>query len=319
MTDRPPISMQHIAPQTVLDRMGEKRPDRAWIEAQRVSPDARFHLLIDLKFAIRSNPDRTNTHLRSFTAAELTNAGIDPSGSYFLGVDESAVPVFAVAVSGPDSMTLPGGADAFAPLVELRSLVIQSDISPVEVTFAAQARALAAWHATQRCCGRCGAYTKVRDGGWRRQCWACGQQHFPRSDPAVIMLITWEDRALLGHEPRFMEKMYSVLAGFVEAGDDIETAVRREIKEETGVRVGRVDYVASQPWPFPHSLMIGCWGEALTSELTLDPGEILDARWFTRDDIRHMLARTHPEGLFVPPPLSISHTLIRAFADGALG
>jgi NAD+ diphosphatase len=319
MTDRPPISMQHIAPQTVLDRMGEKRPDRAWIEAQRVSPDARFHLLIDLKFAIRSNPDRTNTHLRSFTAAELTNAGIDPSGSYFLGVDESAVPVFAVAVSGPDSMTLPGGADAFAPLVELRSLVIQSDISPVEVTFAAQARALAAWHATQRCCGRCGAYTKVRDGGWRRQCWACGQQHFPRSDPAVIMLITWEDRALLGHEPRFMEKMYSVLAGFVEAGDDIETAVRREIKEETGVRVGRVDYVASQPWPFPHSLMIGCWGEALTSELTLDPGEILDARWFTRDDIRQMLARTHPEGLFVPPPLSISHTLIRAFADGALG
>lgn len=319
MTDRPPISMQHIAPQTVLNRMGEKRSDRAWIEAQRAAADARFHLLIDYKFAIRSNEDRTDTRLRSFSLAEIEAAGIDPRGAYFLGLYNGGAPVFAVAVSAADAMALPGGVAAFAPMVDLRTLVTQSDIPPLEVTFAAQARGLAAWHATQRCCGRCGGITKLRDGGWRRECWACGQQHFPRSDPAVIMLITQNERALLGHEPRFLEKMYSVLAGFVEPGDDIENAVRREIMEETGVRVGRVDYVASQPWPFPHSLMIGCWGEALTSELTLDPGEILDARWFTRDDIRQMLARTHPEGLFVPPPLSISHTLIRAFADGALG
>ena len=123
----------------------------------------------------------------------------------------------------------------------------------------------------------------------------------------------------MGHEPRFIENMYSVLAGFVEPGDDIETAVRREIMEEAGVAVGRVDYVASQPWPFPHSLMIGCWGEALSDQLNLDPFELPEARWFGREEVRQMLERTHPLGHFVPPPLSISHTLIRAFAEGALG
>jgi NAD+ diphosphatase len=133
------------------------------------------------------------------------------------------------------------------------------------------------------------------------------------------MAITWQDKCLLGSEPRFPEKMYSVLAGFVEPGDDIETAVRREIFEEVGVRVGKVGYIGSQPWPFPHSLMVGCWGEALNEELTLDPVEILDARWFTSEDVGAMLRREHPDGLFVPPPLSISYTLIRAFAEGKLG
>ena len=318
MTDRPPISMHHIASQTVLDRMGEKRRHRGWIDAQRASQAARFYLIIDLKFAITSRKDRTDTHIRTFSAGDLGAAKINTSGAFFLGIRDDGAPVFAVALSQADAVAARGGADAFAPLVDLRSLATQTDIPAAELTIAAQARSLAAWHPTQRCCGRCGGRTLPRDGGWRRDCWACGQMHFPRADPAVIMLITHGEQCLLGHEPRFLDNMYSVLAGFVEPGDDIENAVRREIMEEVGVRVGRVEYVASQPWPFPHSLMIGCRGEALNSDLTLNSMEVPEARWFGRDEVRQMLDRTHPQGLFVPPPLSISHTLIRAFADGTL-
>lgn len=319
MTPRPPVAMHHIAAQTGTNRMSEKRRDQAWLNARRVSPEARYILLIDLKFAVTSEPDRTNTRLRMFAARDLDGMPVDLAEAYFLGVGDEGTPVFALALSPLDATRLPGGSEAFAPLVDLRTLALGGDVPAAELSLGAQARALASWHATHRCCGRCGARTEPREGGWRRDCWACGQTHFPRSDPAVIMLVTREGQCLLGHEPRFLEKMYSVLAGFVEPGDDIETAVRREIMEEVGVQIGRVDYVASQPWPFPHSLMIGCWAEALTAEITLDPFEIVDARWFGREDVRQMLERRHPLGYFVPPPLSISHTLIRAFADGALG
>ena len=319
MTERPRIEFRHIAAQTMLNRMGEKRRDDAWVGGLRCSPEACFHLLIDLKFAIRSEADRTNTRLRDFTADELGVLGIATENAVLLGTRDGGAPVLAVALSLADAADLPGGPDAVAPLVDLRSLAIQGDIAPEQLTLAAQARSLACWHATHRCCGKCGARTEPRDGGWRRECWACGQNHFPKADPAVIMLITHDGKCLLGHEPRFPEHMYSVLAGFVEPGDDIETAVRREIMEEVGVRVGRVDYIGSQPWPFPHSLMIGCWGEGLNADLTIDPVEIVDARWFTREEVHQMMERRHPEALMVPPPISISHTLVRAFAEGKLG
>jgi NAD+ diphosphatase len=316
---RPPITMHHIAAQTAMNRMGEKRRDQEWLDALRISPDARYVLLIDLKFAITSDPDRTNTRLRTFAANDLAEVPVNLAEAYFLGVGEDGAPVFALALSPADATRLPGGGETFGPLVDLRTLALGADMPADELSLGAQARALACWHATHRCCGRCGGRTEPRDGGWRRDCWACGQMHFPRSDPAVIMLITHEDRCLMGHEPRFIENMYSVLAGFVEPGDDIENAVRREIMEEAGVPVGRVEYVASQPWPFPHSLMIGCWGEALSDKLTLDPVELPEARWFGREEVHQMLERRHPLGHFVPPPLSISHTLIRAFAEGTLG
>lgn len=319
MMTRPPMTMHHIPAQTAMNRMGEKRRDREWLAALRISPEARYVLLIDLKFAIVSHPGQTNARLRMVSAKDLADLPVNLAEAYFLGVGDDGAPVFALALSPLDATRLPGGAEAFAPLVDLRTLALGTDMPAAELSLGAQARALACWHATHRCCGRCGGRTEPRDGGWRRDCWACGQTHFPRSDPAVIMLVTRDEQCLLGHDPRLPENMYSVLAGFVEPGDDIETAVRREIMEETGVRIGRVGYVASQPWPFPHSLMIGCWAEALTAELTLDPFEIADARWFGREEVRQMLQRRHRLGHLVPPPLSISHTLIRAFAEGALG
>jgi NAD+ diphosphatase len=159
--------------------------------------------------------------------------------------------------------------------------------------------------------------TLVKEGGWRRSCWACKTEWFPRTDPVVIMLVTDGDRCLLAHEHRYAkmynERMYSALAGFIEPGEDIEHAVRREVLEETNIKVGEVTYHSSQPWPFPHSLMIGCFGRAETTDITIDSGEIADARWFSRKDARLMLERRHPEGLLVPGRQAIANTLIERF------
>ena len=156
-------------------------------------------------------------------------------------------------------------------------------MSPEELSLCGQARALAQWHENARCCGHCGGTTLVKDGGWRRKCWACGLEWFPRTDPVVIMLITDGERCLLAHEHRYGDKMFSALAGFIEPGEDIEHAVRREVLEETNIRVGEVNYHSSQPWPFPHSLMLGCIGRAETTDITIDSGELAEARWFSRD------------------------------------
>ena len=299
-----PLAADHIGAQTSLNRMGGRRQDDAWVAAMRASPEARVYVLVDLKFAITSNPERSHSRLRAFSPGDLASMGLGMDEACFLGLTGDGAPRFSLALS---------------PAVDLRSLAFQGTMPAHELAIAAQGRALAAWHATHRCCGRCGARTEARDGGWRRDCWACGQQHFPRSDPAVIMLITHEERGLLGRELRFPENFYSVLAGFVEPGDDIENAVRREVMEEAGIPVGPVHYVASQPWAFPHSLMIGCWGVALSGEIHLDPAELHEARWVSRAEIGDMLAERHAEGHTVPRPLSIAHTLTRAFAEGKLG
>jgi NAD+ diphosphatase len=171
------------------------------------------------------------------------------------------------------------------------------------------------WHARHRFCANCGAPTAVVQGGWRRDCAACAAEHFPRTDPVVIMLATADDQCLLGRSRRFVPHMWSCLAGFVEPGETIEQAVRRETQEEAGITCGRVSYFASQPWPFPMSLMIGCHAEALDRDIAIDPNELEDARWFSRDEIAAMLMRRHPDGLTTPPPIAIAHHIIRAWIE----
>jgi NAD+ diphosphatase len=176
---------------------------------------------------------------------------------------------------------------------ELRAVMTR--LSPRDAELAATARALLNWHRTHRFCARCGALSEMAEAGWQRRCTACGAHHFPRTDPVVIMLITRGDRVLLGRSPGWPEGMYSLLAGFVEPGETVEAAVRREVFEETAIRVGAVDYLAGQPWPFPASLMLGCRGEALSEEITIDPEEIEAARWVTRSELLTAFAGTHPE------------------------
>ena len=175
---------------------------------------------------------------------------------------------------------------------ELRA--VMAALSPRDAELAATARALLEWHRIHGFCAKCGARSHVAHAGWQRSCPACAAQHFPRTDPVVIMLITRGNSLLLGRGPTWPEGMYSLLAGFIEPGETIEAAVRREVFEEAGVRVGAVSYLASQPWPFPASLMIGCRGEALSHEITLDPAELQDARWVTREELLTAFSGTHP-------------------------
>ncbi len=162
---------------------------------------------------------------------------------------------------------------------------VMSALGPEDAGVAAAAKGVFAWHATHGFCAGCGAASALTDAGWKRSCPTCGAQHFPRTDPVVIMLITHGEQVLLGRSPAWPAGMYSLLAGFMEPGESIEGAVRRETWEEAGVRVGAVDYLSSQPWPFPSSLMIGCRGLALTREIRRDPTEIEDARWVDRETV----------------------------------
>ena len=155
----------------------------------------------------------------------------------------------------------------------------------------------------------------MRGGGVSRFCAACDAEIFPRVDPVVIMLAIDGERCLLGRQPRFAPGMYSALAGFLEPGETIEEAVRREVKEEAGIQVGRVAYHSSQAWPFPSSLMIGCHAEALSTDVERDAAELEDCRWFEREEVRLMLAGAHPQGLKAPFPMAIAHHLIKAFAE----
>ncbi|MDR7123336.1 NAD(+) diphosphatase [Pseudotabrizicola sp. 4114] len=185
----------------------------------------------------------------------------------------------------------PGLPDSYA-FAELRAAMLR--LTPREAELAATAKAVLQWHRSHGFCAVCGAASAPVMAGWQRSCPACGAQHFPRTDPVVIMLVTHGNRALLGRSPVWPEGMYSCLAGFVEPGETVEAAVRREVWEEAGIRLGAVRYLSSQPWPFPASLMLGCAAEALTEAITLDPAELEHALWVTREDMVSVMAGTHP-------------------------
>ncbi|WP_068108681.1 NAD(+) diphosphatase [Tropicimonas marinistellae] len=175
--------------------------------------------------------------------------------------------------------------------VELRAVMAR--LSPLDAELAATARALIEWHRAHRFCARCGAGSTPVEAGWQRKCTTCGRLHFPRTDPVVIMLITHGNSVLMGRSPGWPEGMFSLLAGFVEPGETLEAAVRREVFEEAGVSVGAVSYLASQPWPFPASLMIGCRGDALTRDICVDPAEIEEALWVSREEMLSVMAGDH--------------------------
>jgi NAD+ diphosphatase len=173
------------------------------------------------------------------------------------------------------------------------------------------ARSLLGWHARHRFCANCGRPTVLSKGGWERDCPGCGAQHFPRTDPVAIMLVECRGKVLLGRNARFPGRSYSALAGFVEPGETIEEAVAREVFEEAGVRVRDVTYLGSQPWPFPSQLMIACHAWADDDRLTIDPAELEDAQWFTRDEVIEAFEKPD-EARFVPPfPLAVAHHMLR--------
>ncbi len=202
------------------------------------------------------------------------------------GADAPDAGFFDATVQRHPAMT---GGEGF---VELRG--VMTDVSPRNAELLATAKALLQWHRSHGFCAACGARSQMTQGGWQRSCPACAAQHFPRTDPVVIMLVTQGNSVLLGRSPGWPPGMFSLLAGFVEPGETVEAAVRREVFEETGVRCGAVSYLASQPWPFPASLMIGARTEALGRDILVDPNELEQALWVTREELVQSFAGLHP-------------------------
>lgn len=271
---------------------------------------------------IRSDPDKLAA-LMDWRARLLKLEGLDPALAHdgglewgtladapadaelvFLGLMDgkgcfAAVPAAGSIGAGPPS---PG-------LWRALSMMTHEDLA----TYGG-ARSLVDWHARHRHCARCGAPTVLSKGGWQRNCTneACKGEHFPRVDPVTIMLVEYEGRLLLGRQPRFPPRRFSALAGFVEPGESIEEAVAREVHEEAGVRVREVRYVASQPWPFPSSLMIGCHALAEGDELVVDTTELEEARWFTREEVAYAMRPGTEDGAFIaPPPHAVAHHLLK--------
>jgi len=200
-------------------------------------------------------------------------------------------------------------------ITDLRGVAVHGLVAAEHLPPLAEAKALLGWHIRHRFCPNCGAATVAAHAGWRRDCPSCKAEHFPRTDPVVIMLAIAGERAVLGRARRFAPTMWSCLAGFIEPGESIEEGVRREVHEEVGIRCGRVRYFASQPWPFPASIMIGCHAEALSDTIVIDREELEDARWFERDELALMLKRQHPHKLTTPPPVAIAYHIIRKFVE----
>ncbi|MBB2963991.1 NAD(+) diphosphatase [Methylobacterium sp. R2-1] len=274
-------------------------------------PDARLVLMAGEVVILRTAPAEAGTALLG--PDEAKRAG-EPAVEIFLGRAEGR-PVFAGTVSEEAASLFP--APDYRAL-DLRALAAEGAVAREEQGLIATAKSLLAWHARHGFCANCGSPTAITAGGFRRECASCGLHHFPRTDPVAIMLVRRGDACLLGRGPHFKPGMYSCLAGFIEPGETVEDAVRRETCEETGVAVGAVAYHASQPWPFPASLMIGCVAEGLTDAVRIDPDELEDARWFTRSEVMRMIAGNHPEGLTVPPATAIAHLLLRDWVDGVV-
>ena len=225
----------------------------------------------------------------------------------FLGLLDGKACFAAVPVEGADG-------PAYAQPQVWQAMQV---LSPSDLALYGGARSLVDWHARHRFCARCGSGTRLAKGGWQRDCTQCGAQHFPRTDPVTIMLVEHGDRLLLGRQPRFPPRIFSALAGFVEPGETIEEAVAREVFEEAGVRVREVQYIASQPWPFPSQLMIGCHSIAEDDTITIDRTELEEARWFTRAELEAARA-AGAEGngdLIFPRSYAIASHLVNWWLD----
>ncbi len=297
--------------QSRIERAAELRADDAAIARLAGEPRAGAYviggdLIVMKKGSALSDPLFTMDEARALGPASAT---------VFLGSLEGAGRFgYGIAPAAADALKTRDGFHA----TDLRSIAVQGLVEPEHLPPVAEAKAVLQWHARHRFCPNCGAPTQAVLAGWRRDCAKCEAQHFPRTDPVVIMLAVDGERCLLGRSPRFVPTMWSCLAGFVEPGEAIEDAVRRETREEAGIACGRVVYFGSQPWPFPSSLMIGCHAEAVTHDIVVDRQELEDARWFSKREIATMLMRKHPDGLTTPPPVAIAHHIIRAWLENEI-
>jgi NAD+ diphosphatase len=274
------------------DRVGRRRTDQAWLEETWADPRTRVLVMAGSRFRVVAG-----------RPCWVRPAEAPPGRRVFLG-EQRGVAHFAMLA--PEE-------EADSDWVGFRQAGPQ--LSPEDAGLVVHALALAEWHRSHRHCPWCGGVLTTSSAGHVLTCEDCGRQQFPRTDPAVIMLVTDGDRCLLGHQPSWPEGRYSTLAGFVDPGESLEDAVRREVAEEVGLEIGEVSYFGNQPWPFPRSLMVGFVARALTTDIAVDGEEISDARWFTREEMR---AEAAAGRLLLPGGMSIARSLVEAWYGGPL-
>ncbi|MET9022057.1 NAD(+) diphosphatase [Actinopolymorpha sp. NPDC004070] len=308
-----------------LDRATERRHDPDWVDARWADPLARVVPVLAGKVPV--SDDLTSLVYVSPAALESfggtgqggdADARADAEERYFLGLDEDGVPYFAVGFAGtPEDLDLdvlldrPPTKVGWAGLREVGGTLPDRDAGVV-----VHAVALVNWHAAHQHCARCGARTRPTDGGHVRRCPECETQHFPRTDPAIIVLVTdADDRCLLGRQGSWPVGRFSTLAGFVEPGESLEHAVAREVHEEAGIHVVDAEYAGSQPWPFPSSLMLGFFARAISTDIKVDEEEIVEARWLSRADL---LAAVESGELLLPSEVSIARRLIETWYGSPL-
>lgn len=290
---------------TAVDRAAEHRTDEAWLAAAWSHPDTRVLVVSGGKALVVDGGEGRGTELVLVPSFEAPDGG----ERYFLGKDDAGTAYFALAVE-----SLPGRLDDVARPAGLREVALL--LGDLDSGLLVHAVALENWHTMHRFCARCGQPTGIAVAGHVRRCAACGAEHYPRTDPAVIMLVRDEDdRCLLGNHALWPRGRFSTLAGFVEPGESLEQAVRREVVEEAGVEVGEVSYVGSQPHPFPSSLMLGFMADALTTEIRVDGEEMAEARWFSRAELA---AAIRSGEVYPPNEMSIARRLVELWFGNPL-
>jgi NAD+ diphosphatase len=300
----------HVFAGNPLDRGDTYRRDQAWLEAQAINSQSRFLPLWQLNVLIQAEPE---AQLGWVSPADVARLDLDVP-PVFLGLRDG-IAHFAIDVSQLGDPRHEFNLEETWRFEDSRAAA--TALSSAETGILAQSRAQLDWHKRHQFCSVCGQRTVPGRGGLVRKCMACKAEHFPRTDPVAIMVVTDGERCLLGQSRGRLSRTgtYSALAGFMDQAESIEEAVRREVKEEAGIEVGQVRYHSSQPWPFPSSLMIGCHACALTTDIHIDNEEMTDVRWFTRADVLSALRDDHPD-LRVPAPIAIAHHLIKAWAEG---
>jgi NAD+ diphosphatase len=294
---------------SLIDRAAERRSDVDALRALENDTRARAYVIGGELIVLRKADGALDPLFPCADARAFKGGAAEVA---FLGLADGA-PRFAVAIEPDAAAALKNGTDF--EVMDLRSIAVRGLIAAEHLPPLAEGKALINWHARHRFCPNCGSATHAVEAGWRRDCPACKAQHFPRTDPVAIMLPVAGDRCVLGRSHRFQPGMWSCLAGYIEPGEAIEDAVRRETREESGIVCGRVAYFASQPWPFPTSLMIGAHAEAISHDIVIDRTELADARWFDREEVALMIARQHPDGFTAPAPVAIAYHIIRAWVE----
>ncbi len=303
-----------------LDRASERRNDAQWLAEKRRDPGSLILPLWKLQPFVLGAAKAEGPQEVGFLAPGLAETLAAPDAPcVLLGLEQardgSERALFALDISAAPDPETQGPLAGLGHFAELRGAAMRGTISLEDLAILGQAKAMIDWHQRHGFCARCGAPTVLAEAGYKRACPACHAEHFPRTDPVVIMLATDGDECLVGRGKQFPPGMFSALAGFIEPGETIEEAVRREIKEEAGVTVGKVTYHTTQPWAFPSSLMIGCFAEAESREIVLTDDELAEAFWLEKSKVRALLKGERVDGLFIPPPVAIAHHLLKDWAE----